>query len=179
VKLRGKPMKEQKDILHDIDELHLTTSQTEYNELYRITFRKWCEQHSAFAYYFENQWNSGSAFNQWKVFCCPPGVANTNNSLESFNAMFKRSYTNHTRHTMSALYDIIHDRLLVDLSREVIHGCKVFQLKHKPDRAALLKANGIDEEMYHITSSGSFVTLVKKESNETYQVNVVQCTCQC
>jgi hypothetical protein len=54
VKLRGKPMKEQKDILHDIDELHLTTSQTEYNELYRITFRKWCEQHSAFAYYFEN-----------------------------------------------------------------------------------------------------------------------------
>jgi len=102
VKLKGKPMKEQKDILHDIDELHSTTSQT--------------------------QWNSGSAFNKWKVFCYPPGVANTNNSLESFNA--KRSYTNHTRHTMSALYDIIHDRLLVDLSREVIHGHKVFQLKH-------------------------------------------------
>ncbi len=137
VKLKGKPMKEQKDILHDIDELHSTTSQTEYIELYRITFRKWCEQHSILAYYFENQWNSGSAFNKWKVFCYPPGVANTNNSLESFNA--KRSYTNHTRHTMSALYDIIHDRLLVDLSREVIHGHKVFQLKHELDRAALLK----------------------------------------
>jgi hypothetical protein len=80
---------------------------------------------------------------------------------------------------MSALYDIIHDRLLVDLSREVIHGHKVFQLKHKPDRAALLKAAGIDEETYHITSSGSSVTLVKKESNATYRVNVVQCTCQC
>jgi hypothetical protein len=179
VKLRGKPMKEQKDVLHDIDELHSTTSQTEYNDLYRITFRKWCEQHSAFAYYFENQWNSGSAFNQWTVFCCPPGVAKTNNSLESFNAMFKRSYTNHTRHTMSALYDIIWDRLLVDLSREVIHGCKVFQLMHKPDRAALLKAAGVDEETYHITSSGSIVTLVKKESNATYRVNAVQCTCQC
>lgn len=179
VKLRGKPMKEQKDVLHDIDELHSTTSQTEYNELYRITFRKWCEQHSAFAYYFENQWNSGSAFNQWKVFCCPPGVANTNNSLESFNAMFKRSYTNHTRHTMSALYDIIHDRLLVDLSREVIHGRKVFQLKHKPDRVAVLKAGGIDEETYHISSAGSIVTLVNKESNATYRVNVIQCTCQC
>ena len=143
-------MKEQKDVLHDIDELHSTTSQTEYNELYRITFRKWCEQHSAFAYYFENQWNSGSAFNQWKVFCCPPGVANTNNSLESFNAMFKRSYTNHTRHTMSALYNIIIER-----------------------------AAGIDEEMYHISSSGSIVTLVNKESNATYRVNVIQCTCQC
>jgi hypothetical protein len=179
VKLRGKPMKEQKDVLHDIDELHSTTSQAEYNELYRITFRKWCEQHSAFAYYFENQWNSGSAFNQWKVFCCPPGVANTNNSLESFNAMFKRSYTNHTRHTMSALYDIIVERLLVDLSREVIHGRKVFHLKHKPDRVAVLKAGGIDEETYHISSAGSIVTLVNKESNATYRVNVIQCTCQC
>jgi hypothetical protein len=80
---------------------------------------------------------------------------------------------------MSALYDIIHDRLLVDLSREVIHGRKVFQLKHKLDRAALLKANAINEETYHVTSSGSFVTLVKKESNVTYWVNVVQCTCMC
>jgi len=93
--------------------------------------------------------------------------------------MFKRSYTNHTRHTMSALYDIIIERLLVDLSREVIYGHKVFQLMHKPDRAALLKAAGMDEETYHITSSGSFVTLVKKESNATCRVNVVQCTCQC
>ena len=49
---------------------------------------------------------------------------------------------------MSALYDIIVERLLVDLSREVIHGRKVFQLKHKPDRVALLKAGGIDEETY-------------------------------
>jgi hypothetical protein len=99
--------------------------------------------------------------------------------LESFNALFKRSYTNHTRHAMAALYDIIHDRLLVDLSREVIHGHKVFQLKHKPDRAALLKANAINEETYHVTSSGSFVTLVKKENNVTYRVNVVQSTCMC
>jgi len=54
-----------------------------------------------------------------------------------------------------------------------------FQLKHKPDRAALLKANAINEETYHVTSSGSFVTLVKKENNVTYQVNVVQSTCMC
>ena len=54
-----------------------------------------------------------------------------------------------------------------------------FQLKHKPDRAALLKANAINEEMYHVTSSGSFVTLVKKENNVTYRVNVAQSTCMC
>jgi hypothetical protein len=116
VKLRGKPMHEQKEVLRDIDELHATTSTSEYNDLYRVTYSKWCDQYSAFAYYFEQQWNLGSAFNQWKVHCCLPGVATTNSTLESFNAMFKRSYTNHTRHTMTALYDIIHDRLLVDLS---------------------------------------------------------------
>ena len=55
----------------------------------------------------------------------------------------------------------------------------MFQLKHKPDRVAVLKAGGIDEETYHISSSGSIVTLVNKESNATYRVNVIQCTCQC
>jgi hypothetical protein len=53
VKHRGKPMKEQKVILHDIDEFHLTASPLKYNDLYRATYKKWCEQCSAFAYYFE------------------------------------------------------------------------------------------------------------------------------
>jgi len=35
--VKGKPMKEQKDILHDIDELHSTTSATEDKELYRVS----------------------------------------------------------------------------------------------------------------------------------------------
>jgi len=71
VKLRGKPMKEQKEVLHELDELHCTTSLEEYNNLYRHTFRKWSEKCSDFAYYFEQQWNSGTSFNQWKAFCCP------------------------------------------------------------------------------------------------------------
>lgn len=78
VKLRGKPRKEQKEILHNIDELHSSICPMEYNQLYAVTFRKWCNQCSEFVYYFENQWNSGTAFNQWKVHCCPPGVATTN-----------------------------------------------------------------------------------------------------
>jgi hypothetical protein len=47
VKLRGKPMKEQKDILHDIGEMHLETSLLEYNDLCSVTYRKWCMQSSA------------------------------------------------------------------------------------------------------------------------------------
>jgi ATP:corrinoid adenosyltransferase len=150
-------MKEQKEILHDIDELHSSISPMEYNQLYAVTFRKWCNQCREFAYYFENQWNSGTAFNQWKIHCCPPGVATTNNSLESFNAIFKRTYTNHTRHTMAALYDIIYDQLLVDLSRELLHARKVFHLKRKPDRESVIKANTINQELYHISMSGTSI----------------------
>ena len=172
-------MHEQKEVLRDIDALHATTSTTEYNNLYRVTFGKWCERYSAFAYYFEQQWNSGTAFNQWKVHCCPPGVATTNNALESFNAMFKRSYTNHTRHTMSALYDIIHDRLLVDLSREVMHGRKAFQTTRKPDRATFIKANSICPETYDIYRSGLHMEVINKDTRASYQVDVGNSTCTC
>jgi hypothetical protein len=68
VKLRGKRMHEQKEVLRGIDKLHATTSTSEYNDLYRVTYRKWCDRYSSFAYYFEQQWNSGTAFNQWKVY---------------------------------------------------------------------------------------------------------------
>jgi hypothetical protein len=176
VKLRGKPMHEQKEILRNIDELHSTISPSEYNDLYRVTYRKWCDQCSAFAYYFEQQWNSVTAFHQWKVFCCPPGVATMNNSLESFNAMFKKSYTNHTRHTMTALYDIIHDRLLVDLSKEIIHGHKLFHITRKPDRAMFVKANAICSDKYR---SGMSMQLVNKQTRASYYINVGSSTCTC
>jgi hypothetical protein len=179
VKLRGKPMHEQKEILRDIDELHSTISPSEYNNLYRMTYRKWCDQYSSFTYYFEQQWNSGTAFHQWKVHCCLPGVATANNTLESFNAMFKRSYTNHTRHTMTALYDIIHDRLLVDLSREIIHGCKLFHITRKADTAAFVKSNAICPDKYHVYYSRLSMQLVNKQTRASYYTNVGSFTCTC
>jgi len=169
-------MKEQKEVLHELDELHCTTSLEEYNNLYRRTFRKWSEKCSDFAYYFEQQWNSGTSFNQWKVYCCPPGIATTNNALESFNAMFKRSYTNHTRHTLPALYDIIHDRLLVDLSRDIIFAQKIFHMKPIPERIAYVNANAINSDSYLIECFGSSMHLVNKESHATYHVDANRST---
>jgi hypothetical protein len=78
---------------------------------------------------------------------------------------------------MAASYDIIHDRLLLDLSREIINGHKVFHLKQKIDRATLVNANTISQETYDIFSSGSSVQLVKKDTNATYHVNAAQMTC--
>jgi hypothetical protein len=99
--------------------------------------------------------------------------------LESFNAMYKRSYTNHTRHTMTALYDIIHDWLLVDLSREIIHGHKLFHITRKPDRATFIKANAICPDKYHVYCSGLYMQLTNQETKASYHIDVGNSTCTC
>jgi hypothetical protein len=58
---------------------------------------------------------------------------------------------------MAALYAFIHDRLLVDLSRERIHGCKVFHVKQKPDRKTFVNANASCPETYEVFCSGSSI----------------------
>jgi hypothetical protein len=165
--------------MKDITELHSCASFDEYNSLYRRVFAKWCIDYNEFAYYFEQQWNTGTDFTNWKVFSCEPGVCTTNNALESFNAMFKRSYTNHSRHTLPALLDIIMQALIVDLSREVMHGRKTFHNKRTPDRLSFTNANSITTENYVILVERSMVILTKKESNSRYHVDIDKSSCTC
>ena len=114
--LCGKPMRDQKEMLKDITELHSSASYDENNSLYCRVFAKWCIDYNDFVYYFEQQWNTGTEFTNWKVFSCEPGVCTTNNALESFDVMFQCSYTNHSHHTLPSLLDIIMVALIVDLS---------------------------------------------------------------
>ncbi len=65
-------------MMKDITELHSCASFDEYNTLYRRVFAKWCIDYNEFAYYFEQQWNTGTDFTNWKVFSCEPGVCTTN-----------------------------------------------------------------------------------------------------
>jgi hypothetical protein len=170
-------MKDQKEMLKDINELHSCASFDEYNSLYHRVFAKWCINYNKFAYYFEQQWNTGTDFTNWKVFSYEPGVCITNNALESFNAMFKRSYTNHSHHTLPALLDIIMEAFIVDLSREVMHGRKVFHTKRTPDWLSFANANSITTDNNVILVQRLMVKLTKKESNSTYHVDVDSSTC--
>jgi len=172
-------MKDQKEMLKDITELHSCASFEDYSTLYHRVFAKWCVDYNEFAYYFEQQWITGTDFTNWKVFSCKPGVCTTNNALESFNAMFKHSYTNHSRHTLPALLDIIMEALIVDLSREIMHGRKVFHNKHTPDWLSFGNANTITTENYVIHVQCSMVKLTKKESNSTYYVDIDSSSCTC
>lgn len=74
---------------------HSSTYQMEHAILYVELFRKWYEQCSGFMSYFENQWNTGMAFSQWKVFCCAPCVATTKVALESSNADYIPTQVKH------------------------------------------------------------------------------------
>jgi hypothetical protein len=177
--LHGKPMKDHKEMLKDLTELHLCASFDEYNSLYCRVFAKWCMDYNEFAYYFEQQWNTGRDFTNWKVFSYKPGVCTTNNALESFYAMFKCSYMHHSRHTLPASLDIIMEALIVDLSREVMHGHKVFHTKHTPNRLSFANANSITTDNYVILVQHSMVKLTKKESNSTYHVDVDSSSCTC
>jgi len=93
--------------------------------------------------------------------------------------MFKCSYTNHSCHTLPALLDIIMEALIVDLSREVMHGHKVFHTKRTPDQLSFANANSITTDNYVILVQHLMVKLTKKESNSTYHVDVDSSTCTC
>jgi hypothetical protein len=67
----------------------------------------------------------------------------------------------------------------VDLSREVMHGHKVFHTKHTPDRLSFAYANSITTDNYVILVKCLKVKSTKKESNSTYHVDVDSSTCTC
>jgi hypothetical protein len=80
---------------------------------------------------------------------------------------------------MNALYDIIHDRLLVDISREIMHGRKLFHITRKPDRVTFIKANAICHDKYHVYRSGLYMQLTNQETGASYQIDVGNSTCTC
>jgi hypothetical protein len=83
------------------------------------------------------------------------------------HAMFKCSYMNHSHHTLPALLDIIMEAFIVDLSREVMHGHKVFHTERTPDWLSFANANSITTDNYVILVQSLMVKLTKKESNST------------
>jgi len=83
------------------------------------------------------------------------GVACTNNSIESFNAVVKCTYTLGVRHTLPALYDIL-ERLVLDVSLDLISGRKEWVTKRLPSKEVQLAMKKMDQSMYRVTSLSTF-----------------------
>jgi hypothetical protein len=89
-KLKGNTEKEL--ILQDLMDLHSMLSQEEFDSKFSTMFSHWLVRSSAFALYFYHQWVQGD-FVEWQIFCFAPGIASTNNAVESFNASIKKYFT--------------------------------------------------------------------------------------
>jgi hypothetical protein len=68
----------------------------------------------------------------WKIYCSEPGIASTNNALESFNNLSKKSYTLNTRHTLSALIEIFTEQLVFNVSMDIKELKKCYETSCLP-----------------------------------------------
>jgi len=83
-------------------------------------------------------------------------VACTNNAMEAFNSTIKRSYTLGVRHTLQALFDIL-ERLMLDVSLDVISGRKTYETIRKPPWLVLDNANKIENTTYVVVAQNATI----------------------
>jgi hypothetical protein len=141
--LRSHPAATQK-LICDVYYLNTSISQIEFESRYTEVAGKWRRDFPEFARYFSAQWILGTFMN-WKICCSEPGIASTNNALESFNNIIKKSYTLHTRHSLSALVDIFLEWLVCDVSMDIKELRKCYEIHHLPAIAVKEKSEKIDQ----------------------------------
>ena len=73
-----------------IYDLHISKSESEYTERLSAFKKKYEHINTRKAYdYMAKQWINNEKFNKWQIFHSPPGYANTNSNIESFNRQIK------------------------------------------------------------------------------------------
>jgi hypothetical protein len=122
-------------------------------------------------------------FNKWQIFRNDPGYANTNSSIESFNATFKREYTKYYKCTMLSacrkILNCIKDYSDSTQKRNIYYKIPRYVKEIKE------KANGINADQF--TSRSSRSTRVQYTGyNETKYVITLNdpncyanCSCRC
>jgi hypothetical protein len=100
---------------------------------------------------YHDWWYSLAMFSMYYTL----GVACTNNSIESFNAVVKRTYTLGVRHTLPALYSIL-ERLVLDVSLDLISNRKDWQTKRLPSKKVQLSMERMDESTYRVTTLSTY-----------------------
>jgi hypothetical protein len=125
------------------------------------------------------QWILGH-FTNWKIYCSAPGIASTNNDLESFNDVIKRCYIINARHSLSALVDLIMEWLVLDISMDIMDLCKCSELHRLPSVEVKQKSEAIDESNYVIREERNALVTYRKHGNvEVYRVSCLNGTCTC
>ena len=151
-KLSNKSLVSDKDfeeIQKDIQQLHLSLNEKEYENGKKSFITKWSKRSSHIYNYIDQQWFNGE-FTNWQVYHNPPGFANTNSNIESVNNDFKRFFTNRKRLSMKGAIEIIGKCIIYNSE-----NLKVFETKPKLSRRLLTTANSIPKSRFTKVSQSS------------------------
>jgi hypothetical protein len=94
----------------DINILHETLSQDEFNIKWDKIEKKWQELgYTNWLAYFKQEWMNTSEpekarWNNWQMFQVGPGRPSTNNAIESFHRVIKTVWTKHDKRIFSYLF---------------------------------------------------------------------------
>ncbi len=101
-------------------------------------------------------------FHKLENNCSESGVASASNALESFNSIIKKSYTLNARHTLSALVNLLFERLVFDISMDIKDLTKCFETGRCPAVEVEQKSEKIDDLTYNICDQGDSMVTYQK-----------------
>ena len=102
----------QEMVIVDLTRLHYCLAH-EFELFKAIVIAKWRSypELADFVVYVIPQWFEGM-FTNWQIFRSPPGFANTNNPLESFNKIIKAQFTNYNEQPILMFISIVLNHLI-------------------------------------------------------------------
>ncbi len=133
-------------VLTDLTRLHYCL-EYEYEPFKSIVINKWKSypELEDFVKYVIPQWFEGT-FSNWHIWKSPPGFANTNNPMESFNKIIKALFTNYDEQPLMHFIRIIIDHLIPFYSTNT----KEFLFYRVPGKKTIALGKTFDTEKIRI-----------------------------
>jgi len=160
-------------VLTDLTRLHYCL-EYEYEPFKSIIFDKWKSKPELedFVKYVIPQWFEGT-FSNWQIWKSPPGFANTNNPMESFNKIIKALFTNYEEQPLIAFIKIIIEHLIPFYS---IHT-REFLFYRVPNKKTIALAKTFDTEKFELNQANG-CTFKGRTHTQTIDFNTKSCTCR-
>lgn len=158
-------------VIVDLTRLHYCL-EYEYEQFKKIVIDKWksIPELNSFVLYVIPQWFEGT-FSNLQIFKTPPGFANTNNPMESFNKIIKSRFTNFEQHPLIAFILIVVEHLIPYYSE----NGKEFLFHRIPTKDVIKKAGMIDTSKFSLNDEvGCW-----KGKVHTHTINFELKSCSC
>ena len=159
----------------DLTRLHYCL-EYEYEPFKAIVIHKWKSHPELddFVKYVIPQWFEGS-FTNWHIWKSPPGFANTNNPMESFNKLIKALFTNYEEQPLIAFIRIIIDHIIPFYSINT----REFLFYRVPLKKTITLAKTLDTNKFEVAETTVNVCTFKgKEHTHTINFENKSCTCR-